>query len=130
MECSPQPGKNLDLSGGQVCFNPCFNGMLSATGITAFDAAQERIVSILVLMECSPQPVPVGISSPVPGGFNPCFNGMLSATFPRYCSRRGRGCFNPCFNGMLSATFLFFFHFPSSLFVSILVLMECSPQLS
>jgi len=39
-----------------VSFNPCFNGMLSATHREGFCKKGLRIVSILVLMECSPQP--------------------------------------------------------------------------
>jgi len=56
MECSPQPWSSIPIIPALAGFNPCFNGMLSATQV-----ANSRFWN--------------------PICFNPCFNGMLSATF-------------------------------------------------
>jgi len=63
MECSPQPTAAGGYTGEEARFNPCFNGMLSATA--------QGLVEQLSNFK----------------SFNPCFNGMLSATFLRYSSR-------------------------------------------
>jgi len=79
MECSPQPEDEIFQVVSRISFNPCFNGMLSAT-----QSIRDRLE--------------------VGDGFNPCFNGMLSATVISLTSVYPKACFNPCFNGMLSAT--------------------------
>ena len=61
--------------------------------------------------------------------FNPCFNGTTSAT--RLTWERNWlsfSCFNPCFNGTTSATSIKKAQTLTSLYVSILVLMELPLQ--
>jgi len=56
MECSPQLCVLATIVEPTQSFNPCFNGMLSATyEFQACIDALFHVVSILVLMECSPQ---------------------------------------------------------------------------
>ena len=61
-------------------------------------------------------------------GFNPCFNGYFSSTMPSSLFPVSKGCFNPCFNGYFSSTSIGGLGTAIFNFVSILVLMDISPQ--
>ena len=86
-----------------VSFNPCFNGCYSSTII---------IGCYNFLYLC----------------FNPCFNGCYSSTSLWELLWLLPFCFNPCFNGCYSSTrYCISLHFCGYL-VSILVLMDVTPQ--
>ena len=63
-----------------LCFNPCFNGLCSATRYSAFGNVPNITVSILVLMDYALQQRHLYSRRGCLWGFNPCFDGLCSAT--------------------------------------------------